>query len=56
MSTLCSPFSSHLIASNFRSILIVFHQFVTWIAVGDADLCALLMLFRIASAIEEETK
>ena len=56
MSTLCSPFSSRLIAFNFSSVLILFCQFVTWIALSDADLCTLVMLLRIASAIEEETK
>ena len=56
MSTIHSPFSSQLITCNFSSILIVFHQFFTWIALGDADLRFSLILVRKASAVEEETK
>jgi len=35
---ICSPFSSRLITSNFSFILIVFHQFFTCTALGDAEL------------------
>jgi hypothetical protein len=42
--------------SNFSSILIVFWQFFTWIALGDADLRFSLMLVRKANAVEGETK
>jgi hypothetical protein len=41
---------------KFSSLLIVFHRFVTWIALGDVDLHFLFMLVRKASAVEEETK
>jgi len=40
--------------SNFPSVPIVFHQFLTLIAVGDIDLR--FSLVRKASAVEEETK
>jgi hypothetical protein len=42
--------------SNFSSIPIVFHQFFTWIALGDVDLRFSLILVGKANAIEEETK
>jgi hypothetical protein len=42
--------------SNFFSLLIVFHQFFTWIALGDVDLHFSLMSVRNANAVEEETK
>jgi hypothetical protein len=42
--------------SNFSSMPIVFHQFFTWIALGDVDLCFSLELLRKAIAVEEETK
>jgi hypothetical protein len=45
-----------LIASNFSSVRIVFHQFFTWIALGDVDLRFSLMLLRKASAVEVSTK
>ena len=38
MSTICSPFSSQFTISNLFSILIVFCQFSTWIALGDLGL------------------
>jgi len=38
MSTICLPFSGHLITSNFSSVLIVFHIFFTWFVQGDVDL------------------
>jgi len=41
--------------SNLSSVLIVFCQFFTWIALGDADLRFLLMLVRNANAVEGET-
>jgi len=47
-------FSSRLIASNFSSVLIVFHQFFTWIALDDIPLQFSFMLVRRASAIEEK--
>jgi hypothetical protein len=40
--------------SNFSSILIVFCQFLTWTALGDADLCFSLILVRKANAFVEE--
>jgi hypothetical protein len=54
MSEICSPFSCLLVMSSFAST-IVFTHFFTWIALGDVDLCFLLMFVRKASAIEEET-
>jgi hypothetical protein len=51
MSTIHSPFSSWLITSNFSSVLIVFFQFFTWIALGYVDLHFSLN----TNAIEEET-
>jgi len=39
-----------------RSLLIVFHCFFTWIALGDVDLCFSLMLVRKANAVQEETR
>jgi len=38
--------------SNFSSVLIVFHQFFTWITQGDVDLCITLILITKANAIE----
>jgi hypothetical protein len=55
VSTICSPFSSWLITSNFPSILIIFHWFFTWLALGDIHLHFSLMFVRISSA-EEESK
>jgi hypothetical protein len=55
MSTICSPFSSWFIASDFSLVLNVFHQFFTCIALGDADLCFSLLLVRRANAVEEKT-
>jgi len=40
--------------SNPSSILIVFHQFFTWIALGDVDLSFSLMLVRKANVLEEK--
>jgi len=37
MSTIHSPVSIWIIMSNFPLTLTVFHQFFTWIALGDAD-------------------
>jgi hypothetical protein len=56
MSTICSPFSSQLLISNFSSVLVVIYQFFTWIALGDVDLCFSLMLLRKANVLEEKTK
>jgi hypothetical protein len=36
--------------------MIVFHQFFTWIALGDADLRFSLMFARKANATEEQTR
>jgi hypothetical protein len=47
---------SKLFASNLSSLPIVTHQFFTWIALGDVDLCLSLLLLRKTSAVEEETK
>jgi len=54
MSTIHSPFSSQLIMSNPSSILIVFRQFFTSIALGDVDLSFSLMLVRKANVLEEK--
>jgi hypothetical protein len=54
MSKTCSSFSSQLITSNFSSILIVCHQFFTWIALDDVDLCFSLVLVTKANAAEGE--
>jgi hypothetical protein len=56
MSTIRSPFSSRLITCTFSSVPIVFRRFVTWIALGDADVRFSLILVRKANAVEEETK
>jgi len=56
VSTIRSPFSSWLIASNFSSISIIFCQFFTWIALGGVDFHLSLMLVRKGNACEEETK
>jgi hypothetical protein len=37
-------FSSRLITSNFSSVMDVFCQIFTWIALGDVDLCFLLVM------------
>ena len=52
------PFSSRLITytCNFSPMPIVFHQFFTWIVLGDVDLCFSLMLVRKASAVEVGNK
>ena len=42
--------------SDFYSILIVFHQFFTWIALDYVNLCISLMLMRKANAVEEKTR
>jgi hypothetical protein len=55
MSTICSPFSSQVITSNFLSVLIVFRQFCTWIAPTDVDLRFLLILVTKASTVEKGT-
>jgi len=55
MSTILSPFSSQLISSNFSSIPIVFHQFFTWIALGDVDLHFSLILATKANIAEGGT-
>ena len=47
-------FSSRLVTSRY-SILIVFHRFFTWIAIGDVDLRSSLILTPKASGVEEET-
>jgi len=38
MVTVCSPYSSQLIVSNFSEVLIAFSRFFAWIALGDVDL------------------
>ena len=45
-------FSSRLITSNFSSVLIVFHQFFTWIGLDDMPLQFSFMLVRRAIAVE----
>jgi hypothetical protein len=52
----CSPFKSWLITSNISSVLIVFSQFFTWIALGDVNLHISLMFVIKANAVEEETR
>jgi hypothetical protein len=47
-------FSSRLITSNFSSVLIVFHQFFTWIALDDIPLWFSFLLVRRAKAVEEK--
>jgi hypothetical protein len=42
--------------SNFSSMSTVFHQFFTWIALGDVDLSFSLMLVRKASPVKGEIK
>jgi hypothetical protein len=53
MSTIRSAFSNQFIISNFPSIRIVFHQLLTWIALGDVDLRFSPMLIRKTHAVEE---
>jgi hypothetical protein len=55
MSTVCSAFASWLVTSNFSSKLIVWHQYFTWIVLGDEDLHLSLILVVKASAVEKET-
>jgi hypothetical protein len=55
MSTICSPFSSQVITSNFLSVPIVFRQFCTWIAPSNVDLYFLLILVTKASAVKGGT-
>jgi len=52
ISTIHSPFSSWLLMSNFSSLPVVFHQFFTWFALGDANLHLSLMLVRKTNAVE----
>jgi hypothetical protein len=47
-------FSCLLITSNFYLVLMVFHQFFTWIALDDILLWFLFMLVRRANAVEEK--
>jgi hypothetical protein len=55
MSTIRSPFSGWLITSNFSAVLIVFHRFFTWIALGDVDLRFSLILVTNANAVQGGT-
>jgi hypothetical protein len=55
MSTICSPFTSQLIMSDFSSILIVFYQFLSWIVLSGANLCLSFTYLRQANVGEEET-
>jgi len=48
--------SGWLITSNLSAVLIVFHQFFTWFALSDVDVCFLLMIVRKANTVEEETR
>jgi len=52
MLTIRSRFSGRLITPNFPAVQIVIHQFFTWIALVDVDLCSSLN----ANVVEEETK
>jgi len=56
MSTIRSPFSCQFILPNFSTVLIVFHQLFTWIALGDADMHFSLILIIKVNAVEERTK
>jgi hypothetical protein len=56
MPTICLPFSSWHITSNFSSVPIAFHRCSTWIALGDVDLHFSRILVRTANAVEEESK
>jgi hypothetical protein len=55
MSTICIPFPSQLM-SNFLSVQIVYHWFLTWFALCDVDLCFSLMLIRETNAAEKVTR
>jgi hypothetical protein len=55
MSKICSSSSCQHITSNFSSLLIVFHQFFTWTALGDIDSRLSLMSVIEANAVGEET-
>jgi len=55
MSTVCSPFLSWFITSNFSLILIVLYQFFTRIALSDAYLCFSLILIAKANPVEGGT-
>ena len=52
MSTICSPFSSQHTTTNLSSILVVFCQFFTWIALGDLGLHFSLIWVTTANADE----
>jgi len=52
MQSICSPFSSWLILSNFSAVLIVFHQFLTWITLVNVALCFSLNFITKANAVE----
>jgi hypothetical protein len=55
MSTICSPFTSQLIMSDFSSILMVFFQFFAWIVLHGANLCLSLTDLRQTNVVEEAT-
>jgi len=42
--------------SNFSSVPTVFHQFLTWIALGDVNFHSSLVLLKKAIAVEDETE
>jgi hypothetical protein len=52
-STIRSPLASLQITSDLFSILIVFHQFLTWTALGYLDLGFSPMFIRKANVVEE---
>jgi hypothetical protein len=54
MSTIHSPFSGWLMTSDFSSVLIVFCQLFTWIALGDTDSHFSLILVTQANGVEGE--
>jgi hypothetical protein len=54
MSTIRSHFSSHLITSNFSSVLTVVRRFLTSTALGGVDLRFSLMLVRKANAVDRK--
>ena len=56
MSTICSPFSSQLITSNFSSVLIIFHQFFYLNCPSDVYLGFSLMMLRKSNVAYEEAR
>ena len=55
MSAVCSAISSQLIASNFSSVLIVFHSFFSWTALGTVHLQVSVIFITKANAVKGGT-